>query len=184
MHFYSLSFNGDGVGSTAFIPDQTQLTPTWTYREGDYSWLYPQIEEEVLADRIANRIILKVEDPQRQSFAVTLANMDPASPTSIPTLGYTRTKTLNSNTSVDADEAYQRARSELIEASYIYSKKSFTTAINPLHENFEVIGLYVDDIADNYREHNWAIDLTPNGQMTHEVSKLTPVTDTQTEEPI
>lgn len=177
IHYYSLWFDGEGVGHTSYIADEMHTTPTWTYAEGDYSWVLPSITEEVLAERIANIVIVKVEDPQRSAFAVRAVNNDPASPVSIPTLGYIRTKTIQAGETTDADVALQRARSELAQAAYIYAKKIMTTLVNPLHEAFEIIQINVGDINEFYREHNWSFALSPDATMSHEVSKIVPLDD-------
>ena len=43
----------------------------------------------------------------------------------------------------------------------------FSTAANPVHSAFDVIGLYKDDLTGIYEETEWSFSFTPGEPMTH-----------------
>ena len=43
----------------------------------------------------------------------------------------------------------------------------FSTAANPVHSAFDIIGLYKDDLTGIYEETEWSFSFTPGEPMTH-----------------
>lgn len=101
-------------------------------------------------------------------------NMNLESPTSIPSLGRRIVDYRQVQDIADQQALDEYTKRIAFEASQIYGKVIFTTAIMPFHTYMNILGLRNNTlgIEGEYTETSWKISLEAGGKMTHEARRL------------
>lgn len=153
-------------------PDEK--TAGYTYSDQELSIIVEGIEQELDLFNIANSWVVTVSNPEREPMTARKDNINPDSPTSIPSRDrrIVDFRELNDIASEEALTSYvERIASE---ASQVYGKITFSTPIMPFHEYYDAIILeYAPlNINSKFAESSWTIPLQVGAKMTHEVRKV------------
>lgn len=145
------------------------------YLADELSVIQDGTEEELDLFSVANKFITVLNDPEREPLTSMVTNENPDSPTSYQSRG-NRFITDYREVEDIADQEALDAYTERIafEASQVFGKVSFTTAVMPIHEYSDVIQLENETlkISGKYAETSWKLPLEVGGKMTHEVRKV------------
>jgi len=169
-----LSAKPDSTGTfrTRESTDLNTRTPDVTYNDTDFV-LIP-ITEEVETTRFANKVIVT-----SGNLVAVATNDDPDSPISTVSLGRTYTRVVTVDAAADQTAIDAIAAQYLRDAASLYRRATLLTQPDPRREANEVYALSVDGlyVDEKWAAQSWAVDLTPQPkpQMTHTISKVSPV---------
>lgn len=130
-------------------------------------------------DRTVNKVTVVRQGPNQATIALTRRNNNPASPTSIQSLGVTIAKVVNDSKVIDHASARLLAIRTLEEGSRTYERYKITTTPDverAPHEIYHVKLMSAEGavITDNkFYCTEWTIGLTPqDGLMTHTIARI------------
>lgn len=165
--------NGYFVAQPYVLPSNRD--PEYEYRTGDLSIIHPGAEEELDLFAVPNKWVRYVSNPDRNIVLRSeYINDLSASPTSTINRG---------RTIVDIDyveDIYDQATLDeyvkriAYNASQVYGKFEFATALMPHHSYYNCLFIEYDGlgIAHKYMESSWSMDLHANGVMRHSCRRV------------
>jgi hypothetical protein len=131
-------------------------------------------EEELDVTSIPNRWVVTLSNPEEAPLISIYTNDNPDSLTSTVNQGRTITdyREIESISSQAALDAYVERIA--FDASQIYGKLKFSTALNPLHDYADVLQMNLAGLGiyDKYSQTSWVMPLRSGALMTHEVRKV------------
>jgi hypothetical protein len=161
-YFISMTYRSPSIRSAEY-----------TYRDDELSIIYAGMEEELDLFNVPNKWVVVCSNAEQSLFS-TYTNDNPNSPTSTVSRGriivdYREVTDVADQQSLDA--YVQRIA---FEASQLYGKLTFETAINPLHDYMDVLQLEYSRLGINgkYVETGWTMPLEAGAQMQHKVRKV------------
>ncbi len=178
---YTPLFSGRDGSLRAFkLRNMHRTQPAVVYdAAGVGSDLVGVITETPDMTNFANRFIVLAEDAQRNVIRVIVRNDNQASPTSIPRLGFTKTRTHTSKNINNEADARELATRMLERASRHLVKLEIETLPDPSRNPYEVYTIRArQDSGEyaafgNYACTGWTIGFTPQqGSMKHKVERL------------
>jgi len=146
----------------------------YTYQDDENSVTFPGVEEELDLFEVPNIWVVVCSNPEQVPMYSVYTNSNPLSLTS----------TVNQNRNIVdyreiqevADQQSLDAYTQRIafEASQIYGKVTFETAIMPMHGYADVLEVDYSPlgIKDKYAETSWSFPLKAGGRMKHEVRRV------------
>ena len=146
----------------------------YEYLDDELSVIYNGIEEELDFFGVPNVWVVTQSNPEKTPLVSTKINDNPDSPTSTVNVG----RNIVDFREVDdiADQATLDAYTERIafEASQVFGRLRFKTALMPFHEYMDVLRVKYDPlkIDDKFSEVGWKMTLRAGGEMEHEVRKV------------
>jgi Concanavalin A-like lectin/glucanases superfamily len=148
----------------------------YTYKDDELSIIFPGMEEELDLFNVPNKWVVVCSNAE-QSLMSTYTNSNPNSPTSTVNRGrtivdYREVTDIAGQQSLDA--YVQRIA---FEASQVYGKITFETAIMPHHDYMDVLQIEYSSlgIKGKYVETGWTMPLSAGARMKHEVRKVVSV---------
>lgn len=119
-----------------------------------------------------NRIIAKLDDPQRAPFSVIVDNIDPNSPSSTVRVPLKATE-VNVDRVISQAIAVELASYELRIAAGKGEQATLTTHPDPVRTAHEVYALtyYDNEVATKWRVANWALPLATGAGMSHTLER-------------
>jgi hypothetical protein len=163
-----------GYYTSATYRSPSVRSAEYTYKDDNLSITFPGMTEELDLFEIPNKWVVVMSNPEREPLVSTYTNDNPDSPTSTVNRGRTIVdhREIQSIADQQALDAYVQRIA--FEASQIYGKITFETAINPAHEYSDVLELDYSPlgIKGKYAETNWTIPLQAGGRMRHEVRRV------------
>lgn len=177
INYESLSFDEDGYAVVKPYVSPQDRGSEYTYQDNELSVMYPEVMQEYDLFSVANRWIMTLSDPDRETITVDFTNSDPASPTSTVRRGRTITSFEQGQ---DADsEATMIAKVARLafESSQVYEAIEFSTALMPIHSGNDVLTLIYDIMGINgqYAEVSWSMDLQAGAKMSHRARRVVSV---------
>jgi len=147
----------------------------YTYKNDDMSIIIPDTSvEEIDLFSVPNKWVVVTTNPEVEPMVSRFINDNPASPTST----VSRRRNIVDFREVD-DIASQSILDEYVrriayEASNVYGKFIFDTAIMPHHSYMDCLYCEHSDlgIKNKYIETSWEIDLKANGRMKHNARRV------------
>lgn len=161
--------------SSRYISPQDRAAD-YIYVDDELSIIENGMEEELDLFDLPNvfNIVVSSPDDESLNLSAVAENNNPAHPRSIQNLGR-RVVRYEEKDNI-ADQASLDAYVERIafEASQIYGRVKFNTAIMPFHSYSDVLHVKnkVLNIDDKYSEVNWSIELSEGAMMSHEARKV------------
>lgn len=167
------------VDATGYFTAYPYVSPAdkradYTYKDDELSVIYDGMEEELDLTEVANSWVVTQSNPEKEPLVSTKINNNPESPTSTVNMG----RTIVDFREVDdiSDQATLNAYVERIafEASQVFGKLKFKTALMPFHEYSDVLHVKYDALKIDYKfsETNWTMKLQAGGEMEHEVRRV------------
>jgi hypothetical protein len=145
-----------------------------TYRDDQFSVLYPDIEEELDLFDVANVFTVVASNPDTLPLSYTYVNDNPESITSIISRNRKIVDYREIENISDMNTLKNYVKRIAFEASQVYGHVTFNTAIMPIHGYINVLNLKDTKLGinDKYSETSWRIPLETGGIMRHTVRKV------------
>lgn len=157
-----------------------QDSPTdYIYEDDDLSVTLPGMEEELDLFDLPNVFHVVVANPDtEEEFISMVENNNPDHPRSIPRLGRRVVRFEEKDDIADQESLDGYVERLASEASQVYGKVKFSTAIMPFHSysNVLVIRNKTLGIDHKYAETNWSMNLEPGADMSHEMRRVVSLT--------
>jgi hypothetical protein len=174
-----INFNQIYVDVYGYYTSSTYRSPSvrsaeYTYGDDALSITYSGMTEEFDLFNVPNKWVVVLSNPESEPLVSTYINENPNSPTSTMSRG----RIIIDYREIDniADQQSQDAYVQRIafEASQIYGKLEYETAINPAHDFADVLQINYSPlgISDKYSETGWTIPLVAGGKMRHSLRKV------------
>ncbi|QPA31631.1 hypothetical protein [Thermaerobacillus caldiproteolyticus] len=145
----------------------------YTYKDDELSIIYPGIEEELDLFSVPNKWVVVCSSAE-QSLMSSYTNSNPDSPTSTVNRGRTIVDYREVTDIADQQSLDAYVQRIAFEASQVYGKLTFETALNPLHDYADVLQIEYSPlgISGKYSETSWTMPLKAGARMKHEVRKV------------
>jgi hypothetical protein len=145
----------------------------YTYKDDELSIIYPGMEEELDLFNVPNKWVVVCSNAE-QSLVSSYTNSNPNSPTSTVNRGRTIVDYREVTDIADQQSLDAYVQRIAFEASQVYGKLTFETAINPLHDYMDVLQIEYSPlgISGKYSETGWTMPLKAGARMKHEVRKV------------
>lgn len=159
--------------ASPYIPPSERAID-YEYLDNEISVIYNGIEEELDFFGVPNVWVVTQSNPEKPPLVSVKVNNNPDSPTSTVNVG----RNIVDFREVDdiADQETLDAYTERIafEASQVYGRLRFKTALMPFHEYMDVLRVRYSPlkIDDKFSEVSWKMVLRAGGKMEHEVRKV------------
>jgi hypothetical protein len=159
----------------SFVYRSPSIRPAeYIYKDDELSITYPGMVEELDLFNIPNKWTVVLSNPEREPLVSTYTNDNPNSPTSTINRGRTILDYREIDHIADQESLDAYVQKLAFEASQVYGKVEFETAINPIHDYFDVIELDYSPlgIKGKYTETSWILPLESGGRMKHSVRRV------------
>lgn len=145
----------------------------YTYRDDELSIIYAGMEEELDLFNAPNKWVVVCSNAEQSLFS-TYTNDNPNSPTSTVNRGRTIVDYREVTDIADQQSLDAYVQRIAFEASQVYGKLTFETALNPLHDYMDVLEIDYSPlgIKGKYSETGWTMPLKAGARMKHEVRKV------------
>lgn len=174
INYTPLYVDANGIYTAAYYRSPAVKAIDYTYRDDELSVTYQGMEEELDLFSVPNKWVVTCSNPEQDPMVSSYTNENPESLTSTVRRGrtivdYREVTDIADQVSLDA--YVQRIA---FEASQVYGKISFETAIMPMHDYADVLEVDYSPlgIRDKYSETSWSMPLTVGAKMKHEVRKV------------
>lgn len=164
--------------TSRYRPPEDQATD-YIYEDDEISVIYPGTEEEMDLFDLPNVFVVTVANPDtEEEFVSVVENTNPDHPRSIPNLGrrVVRVEEKDNIADQEALDAYTERIAQ--EASQIFGKIRFETAIMPFHSYGNILQFKNRTLGINnkYFETSWSMNLEPGASMMHEARRTVRLT--------
>jgi hypothetical protein len=177
INYNSLHFDENGTAIVSPYSTPANRAEEYTYADNAQSVMFVGVEQALDLFSIPNSWTIAVTEPDRPVLSSTYTNSDPASPTS--TVSRQRTITDFRTEQEAADQATLDAKVERLafEASQVFEKVEFRTAIMPIHSGNDVFRVKYSPLAIDakYSEHEWTMDFEAGSVMRHKIRRVVTV---------
>jgi hypothetical protein len=148
----------------------------YTYKDDELSIIYPGMEEELDLFNVPNKWVVVCSNAEQSLFS-TYTNDNPNSPTSTVNRGRTIVDYREVTDIADQQSLDAYVQRIAFEASQVYGKLTFETAIMPHHDYMDVLQIEYSSlgIKGKYVETGWTMPLQAGARMKHEVRKVVSV---------
>jgi hypothetical protein len=145
----------------------------YTYKDDELSIVYPGMEERLDLFNVPNKWVVVCSNAE-QSLMSSYTNSNPNSPTSTVNRGRTIVDYREVTDIADQQSLDAYVQRIAFEASQVYGKLTFETALNPLHDYMDVLEIDYSPlgIKGKYVETGWTMPLKAGARMKHEVRKV------------
>jgi hypothetical protein len=164
--FYSLYFDNNGTAQLRSVPSLASVEPTLNYGPGTNVVAGSVVESDDLLDAPNTYVVVNSGFTAGPIWGEWMV---PASaPNSFQNIGYHRVVTIDQQ-GIESNTAATKAAKAYGQADYAtYRWVNLASAINPLHDTFDIVGWKTD----KYREQSWEIPLNDSGDMKHELRRI------------
>lgn len=173
-NFESAFFDEDGVLILRPYESPTLRPSEYIYETNSESIISGNVDQTIDLFAVPNSWVIVYSDPESEPMVAKYTNDNPHSITSTVNRGR-KIVDVRSETEAPASQSALDAKVMRLaeEASQIYEHITFTTALNPIHQNGDVYNLVIDGLVvdDKFSEQNWSMVLEPGGEMQHEVRR-------------
>lgn len=178
----AINFNQLHVDVNGFFVSMPYRNPQiraaeYTYKDDELSVTYNGMEEELDIFNVANSRVAVLSDPEREPLVSSYTNDNPSSPTSTVNRGRTIADFREVDNNADQNALDNYIQRIAFEASQVYGKIDFETAIMPHHDYMDILQIDYSPlgIKEKYTETGWTIPFTAGGRMKHSVRAVVDV---------
>jgi hypothetical protein len=174
INYTPLWVNANGYFVSSPYVSPTERAYDYTYEDNELSVTYSGMEEELDIFSVPNVWVVTESNPEKEPLVSIVENNNPRSQTSIENLG----RRIVDFREIDeiADQTTLNAYTERIafEASQVFGKLKFKTALMPFHEYSDVLYVRYAPLKVNHKfaETAWTMPLEAGAQMEHEVRRV------------
>ena len=174
INYTSVWVDANGYFKSEPYVSPADRSPEYHYVDDELSIMYNGMEEELDLFEVANSWVLVESNPEKTPKVAVRINDDPESPVSTVNLGRTivdfrEIQDVSSQASLDS--LADRIKTE---ASQVFGKLKFKTALVPFHEYMDVIRVRYTPLGidTTFSETSWSMTLEAGGSMEHEARKV------------
>lgn len=175
----AINYNQIYVDVYGYFTSSTYQSPSarsaeYTYADDNLSITYQGMTEEMDLFNVPNKWVVVLSNPEREPLVSTYTNESPDSPTSTVSRGRTIVDYREIDNIADQQSLDAYVQRIAFEASQVYGKVEFETAIVPHHDYADVLQLIYSPLVINgkYAETGWTIPLENGGKMKHSLRKV------------
>ncbi|AYC28730.1 hypothetical protein [Paenisporosarcina cavernae] len=174
INFTPIHVDVYGYYTSIYYRSPSVRAAEYVYADDIKSILSAGMEEELNLVETPNRWVVTVSNPEQEPLISTYTNDNSNSPTSTINRGRKITDFRQIENIADQNSLNGYVQRIAFEASQVYGKLKFSTAINPLHDYADVLEIIYSPlgIKDKYSETSWTIPLRAGALMSHEVRKV------------
>lgn len=176
-NYTTLTVDEDGYFTAVPYINPNDRNPMYAYRTDGKSVIFTGAEEELDLFEVPNQFTIVRTNEEQEPLMSIFTNINPNSPTSTVRRG----RIISDRREIQdiADQAALDNYTEriAIEASQVYGRIRFNSALMPFHGDSDVLLLDHEPLGINgkFMELNWSMDLEVNGVMTHELRQIVDV---------
>lgn len=169
INFRPIHVDTDGYYTSFTYVSPANRTVEYTYEANEVSVIHNGVESELDLFNVPNKWVVVRTNSEQAPLTSTYTNTNPDNPTSTVSRG----RTIVEKREIDniADQASLDAYTERIafEASQVFGRVSFDTAIMPFHDYSDVYTFNYPALGENekYHEVEWSFPLEAGGKMRH-----------------
>ena len=174
INYTSLWVDANGYFTASPYASPTTRGTDYRYEDNELSVTYNGMEEELDVFGVANVWVLTESNPEKTPKVARKINNNPDSPTSTVNLGrnivdFREIEDVSSQSSLNA-----LANRIAFEASQVYGKLKFKTALMPFHEYSDLLHVVYSPLNIDYKfvETDWTMKLEAGGEMEHEARRV------------
>lgn len=164
----------NGIFTSSYYRSPAVKSADYTYKDDELSVTFQGMQEELDLFNVPNKWVVVCSNAEQVPLVSSYTNDNPDSP--ISTVSRGRTIVDYREVSDIADQASLDAYVQRIafEASQIYGKISFETAIMPMHDYADVLEIDYSPlgIKGKYAETSWTMPMAVGAKMTHEIRRV------------
>ncbi|MFT4415328.1 hypothetical protein ACLM5H_15815 [Fredinandcohnia humi] len=175
----AINFTQIYVDVYGYFTSQAYRSPSvrpseYTYADDKLSITYPGMREELDLFNVPNKWVVVLSNPELEPLVASYTNENPDSPSSTVRRGRTIVDYREIDNIADQKSLDAYVQRIAFEASQVYGKLEFETAINPAHDFSDVIQINYSSlgISGKYSETDWTIPLVAGGKMKHSLRKV------------
>ncbi len=174
INYESIKVDVYGYYTSSYYRSSEQRSPSYTYIDDEQSVTLPGMKEEFDLSEVPNQFVVVRSNGEQEPLRSEYTNNNPDSPVST----VNRNRTITDYREVDkiADQESLDGYTLRIasEASQIYGKISFQTAIMPMHDIGDAVQINYSRLGINekYSEQKWSFPLRAGGVMKHELRRV------------
>jgi hypothetical protein len=146
----------------------------YEYMDDELSVIYTEMEEELDLYGVPNVWVVTQSNPEKTPLVSKKTNSSEDSPTSTVNLGRNIVDFREVNDISDQATLNSYVERIAFEASQVFGKLKFKTALMPFHEYSDVYRVKYDALKIDYKfsETAWKMSLKAGGEMEHEVRRV------------
>lgn len=174
INFNQLFVDVYGYYTSSTYRSPSVLSAEYTYADNSLSITYSGMTEELDLFNVPNKWTVVCSNPESEPLVSSYTNESLESPTSTVNRGRTIVDYREIDNIADQQSLDAYVQRIAFEASQIYGKLEFETAINPSHDFADVLQINYSPlgISDKYAETGWTIPLVAGGKMRHSLRKV------------
>lgn len=164
--------NGTSKSGPYVLPQDRAVD--YVYDDGEQSIIMRGVTEELDTFNIPNRWIIVRTNSEEAPLRSVYTNENPLSPTSTVNRGRVIAEYRELEDIADQAALDSYTRRIAGNASQVFGKSKFTSALMPMHDYHDVIRLKYSKLGidDVFTETAWNMKLEAGGTMTHEIRKV------------
>lgn len=173
INYDSASFDEDGNFIAQPYTSPTLRPSEYTYRTDASSVISGDVNQTIDLFNVPNAWVLIASRPEAPPLVARYVNDNPNSITSTIARGRIITDVREENDITVQATLNAKVIRVANEASQIYERIEFNTALMPFHQNSDVYDLEINGLAvkDKYSELSWSMELSPGSLMRHTVRR-------------
>ncbi|GAA0313840.1 hypothetical protein GCM10008967_00410 [Bacillus carboniphilus] len=174
INFNTIIDDPNGYFTSSTYRSPSVRSAEYTYQDDDLSVTFPGMTEELDTFGVFNSWIVVLSDPEREPLVSKYTNDNPDSPTSTISRGRIIVDAREVDNIADQQALDAYVQRIAFEASQVYGKVEFDTAIMPMHDYNDIVQLNYSKlgISGKYAETGWTIPLRAGGKMRHSLRRV------------
>lgn len=174
LNYTPLHVDVEGYYTSYGYRSPSERSSDYEYMTDNESVIFQDAEEELDLFDVPNVFTVIRTNEEELPLKSTFINDNPLSPTSTVTRGFFHVDYREIDDIADQEALDTYVQRIAFEASQVYGRIRFTTALMPFHSYSNVIGFEYEplNIKGTFLEMNWSMDLSVDGKMSHEVRQI------------
>lgn len=170
INYTSLVVDANGFFTSKKYESPENRAIEYTYEDNSLSIIRPGVEKELDLWEVPNVWLAVVSNEEQPPLVSLYENDNGLNPTSITNLGRRNVRLLEVDKIADQESLNSYVERIAHNASQVYGKSVFETAIMPHHDYLNVLQLKYSPqgIDDKYTETRWSLPLKAGAMMKHE----------------
>ncbi|MDF2534417.1 MAG: hypothetical protein K0R18_574 [Bacillales bacterium] len=177
LNFTPLHVDVNGVYTSSTYRSPAIQSIDYTYKDDELSVTFRGMEEELDLFSIPNKWVVVCSNAEAEPLYSVYTNDNPTSPTSTISRGRNIVDFREVSDIADQQALDGYVQRIAFEASQVYGKVTFETALMPMHDYADVLEIDYSPlgIKGKYSETSWTMPLSIGGRMKHEVRRVVSV---------
>lgn len=174
INFKPITVDVNGTFNSAPYELPQDRAVDYIYDDSELSIIMKGVTSELDTFNVPNKWVVVKSNSEEEPLRSIYTNDNPESPTSTVNRGriivdYRELEDIADQSALDA-----YARRIASNASQIYGKSKFTTALMPMHDYYDIIQLKYSKLGidEKFTETAWSMQLIAGGAMTHEIRRV------------